>query len=111
MYIIAAFNGDCVSQVFNHEAAHSLDQGTNGGAAWQTAVAQSSCVPDDYANSSYAEDFAQVEVMYNYLLHKGSFPKDASCLNPQINYMNGTARIRDANVRTSCDPSKRPFTL
>jgi hypothetical protein len=38
------FNGDTVTQVFVHEAAHSLDQGTNALSSWQNAIAQSSCV-------------------------------------------------------------------
>ncbi|KAH7099298.1 hypothetical protein BKA62DRAFT_641201, partial [Auriculariales sp. MPI-PUGE-AT-0066] len=81
------FNGDCVTQVFLHEAGHSLDQGTNGGSAWQSAVSSSSCVPDAYANSNYAEDFAQVEVMYNYQLKDGTFPMSTACLTPQLSYM------------------------
>jgi len=106
-----AFNGDCSRTVFLHEAAHSLDKGTSASKVWHSAVANSTCVPDDYANSSYAEDFAQMEVMYNYRLHKKSFPKKAGCLSRQMDVMKGNARIRDANTRKKCNASKRPFYL
>ncbi|KAH7105314.1 hypothetical protein BKA62DRAFT_689303 [Auriculariales sp. MPI-PUGE-AT-0066] len=105
------FNGECGVSVFLHEAGHSLDQGTSPSQEWTDALGQSSCVPDDYANSSPAEDFAQVEVVYYYQLKKGSLPADPGCLQPQLNYMNATERVRDANMRDSCSPEKRPFTF
>jgi len=97
--------------VFFHESGHSLDQGTSPGDAWTAALAASSCVPDDYANSSPAEDFAQMEVTYAFWLHTGSLPSDPSCLQPQLDYMNSTDRIRTANTVSQCDDSIRPFTL
>ncbi|EJD49495.1 hypothetical protein AURDEDRAFT_122316 [Auricularia subglabra TFB-10046 SS5] len=54
------FRSNCSTPVFIHESAHSLDQGTNGSDEWRDAIAKSDCVPDDYANTNEAEDFAQV---------------------------------------------------
>jgi len=108
---LVAFDGDCLRTVFLHEAAHSLDQGLSGSTVWHNAVANSTCVPDDYANSSYAEDFAQMEDMYNYRRHRDTFPMPAACLIPQMYVMSQTTRIRDANARLRCNTDKRPFYL
>ena len=108
---LVAFDGDCSRTVFLHEAAHSLDQGLSGSTVWHNAVANSTCVPDDYANSSYVEDFAQMEDMYNYRRHRDTFPMPAACLIPQMDVMSQTTRIRDANARLRCNADKRPFYL
>ncbi|KZV87633.1 hypothetical protein EXIGLDRAFT_839806 [Exidia glandulosa HHB12029] len=105
------FNGDCNTSVFLHEASHSLDQGTSPSQGWTDALGASSCVPDDYANSSPAEDFAQVDVLYVYTKRHGPLPADPSCLQAQLDYMANTPRIRDAEASATCNADVRPFTL
>lgn len=105
------FNGDCGVSVFVHEASHSLDQGTSPSQPWSDALAASSCVPDDYANTSPAEDFAQVDVVYVYQQRHGAIPADPSCLQAQLDYMKNDARISLAESSDKCLPDKRPFTL
>ena len=56
--------------VFIHESAHSFDKGKSSSVDWHNAVAKDTCVPDAYANSNYAEDFAQVVVVWVHLVGK-----------------------------------------
>ena len=80
-------------------------------ATWHNAVAQSSCVPDPYADTSYAEDFAQNNVLYTYKKHIGPIPADTTCLNPQLNVFANTARLATTQTTTKCFPDKRPWTM
>ncbi|CAF1106878.1 unnamed protein product [Didymodactylos carnosus] len=57
--------------VFIHESAHSTDRGTSASNNWCDAVEQDSCVPDGYANSNYADNFAQVVVLWVHLIGRG----------------------------------------
>lgn len=92
-------------------SGHSLDQGTSASSTWQNAVSSSSCVPDPYADTSYAEDFAQNNVLYTYKLHIGAIPADTTCLNPQLNVFANTPRLATTQTTSTCFPDKRPFTL
>ncbi|KZV60180.1 hypothetical protein PENSPDRAFT_718672 [Peniophora sp. CONT] len=105
------FNGDCVQAVFDHESGHSLDQSTSPSSEWSAALNDSSCVPDDYANTSPAEDFAQVNVCYIYQTHVGGLPADPSCMQPQLDVFKNDARIHGAITATECNADVRPFQL
>ncbi|KAH7106131.1 hypothetical protein BKA62DRAFT_668832 [Auriculariales sp. MPI-PUGE-AT-0066] len=63
-------NTDAVS-IFQHEVGHLVDAYNNGfsaneSPAFRAAVAADTCVPDDYSNSSFAEDYTQVSVLALY---------------------------------------------
>ncbi|VDC04278.1 unnamed protein product [Peniophora sp. CBMAI 1063] len=105
------FNGDCSQSVFDHESGHSLDQNTSPSDTWTNALAASSCVPDDYANSSPAEDFAQVNVCYIYQQRVGTLPADPTCMQPQLDVFSSDARISGAISATQCNADVRPFQL
>jgi hypothetical protein len=105
------FNGDCSQSVFDHESGHSLDQGTSPSQEWSSALASSSCVPDDYADTSTAEDFAQVNVCYTYQTRVGALPANAACMQPQLNVFVNDARIHAAHTATTCNAAVRPFQL
>ncbi|KAF2703536.1 hypothetical protein K504DRAFT_463591 [Pleomassaria siparia CBS 279.74] len=51
---------------FAHEAFHSVDVGFSGSDDFTRAHSIDSCVPDNYANASPAEDFAQLGVWLDY---------------------------------------------
>ncbi len=57
--------------VFIHESAHSMDRGKSASNEWRQAVARDSCVPDSYANSNFADNFAQVVVLWVHLVGVG----------------------------------------
>ncbi|CAF4756577.1 unnamed protein product, partial [Rotaria sp. Silwood1] len=57
--------------VFIHESAHSADRGTSASHDWRSAVQNDWCVPDGYANSNYADNFAQVAVLWTHLVGQG----------------------------------------
>jgi len=105
------FNGDCSQSVFDHESGHSLDQGTSPSQTWSNALQSSTCVPDDYADTSVAEDFAQVNVCYIYQTRVGPLPANPSCMQPQLDVFQNDARISGAQSATQCNPSVRPFQL
>ncbi|VDC04268.1 unnamed protein product [Peniophora sp. CBMAI 1063] len=105
------FNGDCSQSVFDHESGHSLDQNTSPSSEWTNALAASTCVPDAYANTSPAEDFAQVNVCYIYQTRVGALPADASCMQAQLNVFANDARIHGAQTATTCNAGVRPFQL
>jgi hypothetical protein len=48
-----------------------MDRGKSGSSEWRDAVARDACVPDTYANSNYADNFAQVVVLWVHLVGKG----------------------------------------
>ncbi|KZV87221.1 hypothetical protein EXIGLDRAFT_773877 [Exidia glandulosa HHB12029] len=108
------FHGDCSESVFIHEAGHSLDKGMSGSDAFHKAVANSQCVPDDYSNAAYAEDWTQNNVVLTYIKHFGGTvtglaKHDAKCLAPQFNLIKGDKRIQEAQNAKKCIASKRPF--
>ncbi|CAF1014410.1 unnamed protein product [Adineta steineri] len=74
--------------VFIHESAHSTDRDTSGTNQWHNAVQQDSCVPDPYANSNIADDFAQVVVLWTHLVGQGLHPtlggEQFSCMRNQL---------------------------
>lgn len=51
---------------FAHEAFHSVDAGFSSSANFTAAYDDDSCVPDNYANASPSEDFAQLGVWLDY---------------------------------------------
>ncbi|CAF1169756.1 unnamed protein product [Adineta steineri] len=57
--------------VFIHESAHSMDRGKSASSEWRDAVARDTCVPDAYANSNFADNFAQVVVLWVHLVGTG----------------------------------------
>ena len=105
------FNGDCSQSVFDHESGHSLDQNTSPSSEWSAALNASTCVPDAYADTDVAEDFAQVNVCYIYQARVGTLPMDPSCMQPQLDVFTNDARIQGAITSTQCDASVRPFQL
>ncbi|CAF0952800.1 unnamed protein product [Adineta ricciae] len=57
--------------VFIHESAYSIEGGKSASGEWCDAVARDSCVPDAYVNSNYADNFAQVAVLWVHLVGTG----------------------------------------
>ena len=74
--------------VFIHESAHSADHRTSASHDWHTAVQHDSCVPDGYANSNYADNFAQVTVLWTHLVGQGQHRKlggnQFACMRNQL---------------------------
>ncbi|KAF2272074.1 uncharacterized protein EI97DRAFT_345096, partial [Westerdykella ornata] len=54
------FRGLVKPAVYLHEAMHSADQNFHSSTEFTNAYNSDTCVPDNYANSSPAEDFAQL---------------------------------------------------
>lgn len=73
---------------FAHEAFHSVDAGFSAGDNFTNAYNIDSCVPDNYANSSPAEDFAQLGVWLDYETNgipiSDYIEKDQSCMVAQL---------------------------
>ncbi|KAK0391524.1 hypothetical protein NLU13_1024 [Sarocladium strictum] len=81
--------------IFLHEVAHSLDSWAMGpeyeGSAfsdrdfWKAVVASDTCVPDDYAKTSYNENYAQVyvTVAYNTQVHS-IYTHAVECMASQL---------------------------
>ncbi|PWW71652.1 hypothetical protein C7212DRAFT_367168 [Tuber magnatum] len=71
------------------------------------AVKSDTCVPDNYANTNQAEDFAQLMVVHAHKLVAGSLPKSTDCMKNQMNVM-----ARDWPASTlwpaTCDLSVKP---
>ncbi|EJD36852.1 hypothetical protein AURDEDRAFT_174114 [Auricularia subglabra TFB-10046 SS5] len=103
------FIGDCGVTVFLHEAGHTLDKSMSKSDAWHDAVANSTCVPDSYANASYAEDWTQSNVLYTYTKQFGKLPKDTTCMKPQMDLLVNDERINEAQDAKKCLPDRRPF--
>lgn len=82
------FIGPCNEAIFVHESFHSVDQNFHSSTTFQTAYAADSCVPDNYANASPAEDFAQLGVWLDYDTNgrpiKEYFTKDPGCMANQL---------------------------
>lgn len=77
--------------VFIHESAHSMDRGKSASGEWRDAVARDSCVPDPYANSNYADNFAQVVVLWVHLVgtnrHQDFGGAQFACMRNQLHQM------------------------
>ncbi|EJD39252.1 hypothetical protein AURDEDRAFT_146643 [Auricularia subglabra TFB-10046 SS5] len=104
------FHGDCGVTVFLHESGHALDKGMSGSDEWHKAVADSTCVPDGYANVAYPEDWTQANVLYTYTKHFGDLPKDPKCMQPQMDLLKNSDRINEAQDAKKC-LDKRPFKV
>lgn len=73
--------------IFIHEAAHSIDQGFSGEQDWEDTYESDTCIPDNYATSSPAENFAQVTVTVMAMKNTGSTGgfDPMSCMANQFN--------------------------
>ncbi|CAF2605805.1 unnamed protein product [Rotaria sp. Silwood2] len=89
--VIVFFGANMRVTVFIHESAHSLDRGSSASNAWHQAVSKDSCVPDVYADTSYAECFAQVAVIWTYLVGTGRSKNFGGsqfvCMKHQLEFM------------------------
>ncbi|PRP80736.1 hypothetical protein PROFUN_11476 [Planoprotostelium fungivorum] len=92
-----AYFGDFMPNVFIHESGHALDfaQGNMYGSMglseadqWHSAIDSSSCVPDNYAKTDEAEDWAQNTVLRYWakVLGKPWDNDETSCLKDQLKY-------------------------
>ncbi|CAF1141911.1 unnamed protein product [Rotaria sordida] len=74
--------------VFIHESAHSADRGTSATQVWRSAVQNDECVPDPYGNSNFADNFAQVAVLWTHLVgqrqHNNLGGGQFSCMRNQL---------------------------
>ncbi|KAH7102817.1 hypothetical protein BKA62DRAFT_90806 [Auriculariales sp. MPI-PUGE-AT-0066] len=111
------FNGDfirvhgkCGSSVMLHEAGHALDDGFSGSKKFKDALNKDKCVPDSYANTNTAEDFAQLTVMEAYETRFKKLPGHPSCLHNQMMTLRKDKRIQEAMKAKKCLPKRRPFT-
>jgi hypothetical protein len=79
-----SYGGRPAQTFFSHESMHSNDKGFSISQEYQVAYDADSCVPDDYANASPAENFAQLGTWLNFGINgKPIDPytgKDASCM-------------------------------
>lgn len=83
---------------FVHESAHAQDYATSnhqyGGPAWETAVAEDSCVADAYAKRDNVEAYAQAMVtfLYKLLLPHDSIVQGTAtdCMSHQLTYINNS---------------------
>lgn len=73
---------------FAHESFHSVDKGFSSSSTFTTAYNADSCVPDNYANASPAEDFAQLGVWVDYDTNgmpiSSYLDKDQGCMSNQL---------------------------
>ena len=77
--------GGLVPSAYVHEAAHNYDFGSGGLSdrqEWTDAINNDSCVPDGYANTNNAEDFAEVAVVWMYI---SAVSDDIGCMQNQMN--------------------------
>ncbi|PRP77800.1 alpha-L-fucosidase [Planoprotostelium fungivorum] len=73
----AIYKGQYLPEVFVHESSHSFDWSNkvSSQAVWLNAIGNDSCVPDPYARTNEAEDFAQTSVFNaaDKVLQNGTF--------------------------------------
>ncbi|KAF2251888.1 hypothetical protein BU26DRAFT_516626 [Trematosphaeria pertusa] len=73
---------------FAHESFHSVDKGFSSQSTFTDAYDADSCVPDNYANSSPAEDFAQLGTWLDYDINgvpiSSYLDKDQGCMKNQL---------------------------
>ncbi|KAF2016924.1 hypothetical protein BU24DRAFT_419973 [Aaosphaeria arxii CBS 175.79] len=105
------FRGNVKPAVHVHEAMHSVDQGFSRSTTFTNAYNQDSCVPDDYANASPAEDFAQLGVWIQYDTNPStklrSYVGDFSCMGHQLEQV-GIYAGEQLNKATSKCFDRRP---
>ncbi|KAH7139486.1 hypothetical protein B0J11DRAFT_516900 [Dendryphion nanum] len=105
------FRGGVGPAVYLHEAMHSADQGFSGSTTFKGAYDRDSCVPDNYANSSPAEDFAQLGVWISYDTNPQtkvrSYVGDFSCMGHQLETV-GSYAGEQLNKATSKCFDRRP---
>jgi hypothetical protein len=96
---------------FMHESMHSVDQGFHESAQFQNAYNADSCVPDNYANTSPAEDFAQLGVWVHYdsngIPIRNYIDRDFSCMGHQLEVV-GQYAGGQINTHTSHCFDRRP---
>lgn len=84
--------------VFIHESAHSADRGTSASYNWHSAVQHDSCVHDGYANSDYADNFAQVAVLWAHLVGQGQHSNlggsHLACMKNQLQQISWASNTR-----------------
>ncbi|KAJ7471096.1 hypothetical protein FB451DRAFT_1037158 [Mycena latifolia] len=88
------FFGDCAMDAWVHEMVHAFDFANDppqsNSSEWAAALAEDTCVPDDYSLTNAVEDFAQVGVLKIYmLLHAGALPLGftADCMANQLGFV------------------------
>jgi len=86
---ITFYDRNMRTEVFLHEAAHSFDGGRKSPTSeWAKVIDLDWCVPDDYAKSSYAEDYAQNLVVWVYMVvSRNTNNSFFNCLRNQVNYV------------------------
>lgn len=113
------FLGACTAQsVFFHEVGHGMDQYAIGpwnnyysaSQEWKDKVLAGSCVPDQYAKSSWQESYAQVAVMAAYHGNVQSiWNLNVGCMSDQMGKVNeqliDKARIFKRVAGDKCDRS------
>ncbi|OBT40697.1 hypothetical protein VE00_08902 [Pseudogymnoascus sp. WSF 3629] len=102
---IVVFQGPVgTPSVFQHEVGHAVDAyhnsvGSSETSLFKDAINADSCVPDDYSNSSNAEDYTQVSVLALYeIVNPGGLDPIGNwrCLERQknaVNQLQGDAMI------------------
>ncbi|KAJ7503242.1 hypothetical protein B0H11DRAFT_1797858 [Mycena galericulata] len=89
------FFADCAMDTWVHESTHSFDFATpdaphSSVPGWSQAIANDSCVPDNYSDTNRVEDFAQMSVIKTYmLLYDGHLPPGfrADCMSHQLDFL------------------------
>ncbi|KAJ6468663.1 hypothetical protein C8R47DRAFT_989909 [Mycena vitilis] len=88
------FFGDCAMDTWIHESTHSFDFANDtprsSDPAWAQAIADDSCVPDNYSLTNHIEDFAQMSVIKTFmLLYDGHLPPgfQEGCMSHQLEYL------------------------
>lgn len=106
------YHGDCGFTVFLHESGHALDGAESWNSeAFHKAVDESSCVPDDYANSNWVENWTQLQVIYTYWVQFGEIPANYGCLYPSLMSLWDQDRIMEALYSKTCLKERRPYMV
>jgi len=88
-HTITFFETNMKTEVFVHEAAHCFDEGQKSNSrAWLDAMGIDGCVPDPYALTSPAEDYAQTVVVWVYMVVSNNINNNFfSCISNTIYYV------------------------
>jgi hypothetical protein len=92
----------------------SQDNGFSQGSTFTNAVEADTCVPDEFAQTNFYEDYAQVQVVFLYKLwNPYKPPPNTSCLSFQLNAVatSQAAGVQDYVQATGATPSERPLIL
>ncbi|KAF8143460.1 hypothetical protein K438DRAFT_1633609 [Mycena galopus ATCC 62051] len=98
--------GDCAMDTWVHESTHAFDYASlesvhSNSTGWLQAIADDSCVPDQYSLTNRVEDFAQMSVVKLYMqLHSGHLPpgSNGSCMSNQLDFMETLALYNATNL-------------